>query len=63
VVIVTDAELLAAQHRVIINMASCTCGLQWRHVEPLPKCPVCMIIEAYNNRALADVGSEVTGCE
>jgi hypothetical protein len=46
---VTDSELLAAQHRVIVNMTGCTCNLQWKHGEPQPLCPKCEIILEYEN--------------
>lgn len=46
----TDTELLAAQHRVIVNMAGCACNLEWKHTDPQPKCPRCKVIELYNAR-------------
>lgn len=44
----TDAELLAAQHRVIVNMGGCTCKLEWKHAKAQPKCPHCLIIQEYS---------------
>lgn len=45
--VVTDAQLLAWQHRVIVNMAGCTCKMEWKHSAPQPLCEKCMIVEAY----------------
>jgi hypothetical protein len=47
---VTDSELLAAQHRVILNMP-CSCQLPWKHSAPTEKCQRCRVIEMYNERA------------
>lgn len=43
----TDTELLAAQHRVIVNVASCSCNMAWKHGKPQPLCAKCAIIEEY----------------
>jgi hypothetical protein len=54
----TDSELLAAQHRVIVNMGGCTCNLEWKHAQASQKCPRCQIIAAYfDHRASAAVCS------
>jgi hypothetical protein len=44
----TDSELLAAQHRVIMNYAKCSCRLEWKHSSEQPLCPKCQIIAAYS---------------
>jgi hypothetical protein len=46
----TDSELLAAQHRVIVNMTGCTCNLKWKHIDPQDKCPKCRVVDMYNER-------------
>jgi hypothetical protein len=44
----TDAEFMAWQHRVITNMAGCTCNLQYRHgSEPQPQCEKCRVVAEY----------------
>ena len=43
----TDSELLAAQHRVIVNLGGCTCNLEWKHADDQPKCQTCRVIDAY----------------
>jgi hypothetical protein len=43
----TDSELLAAQHRVIVNMGGCSCNLAWKHTDGQPLCPKCLIIAEY----------------
>lgn len=43
----TDAELIEAQHRVIVNMGGCACNLSWKHGDAQPLCPKCTIIEAH----------------
>lgn len=45
----TDSELLAAQHRVILNMP-CSCQLPWKHSAPTERCQRCRVIEMYNER-------------
>jgi len=44
----TDAELIAAQHRVIVNMGGCCCNMGWKHAEPQPLCQKCTIIAAHD---------------
>jgi hypothetical protein len=44
----TDAELIEAQHRVILNMGGCSCNMAWKHGKPQPKCQKCLIIEAHD---------------
>jgi hypothetical protein len=48
----TDAELLAEQHRVIVNMCGCTCNLPWKHdpEDVQPKCAKCRVVDLYNAR-------------
>lgn len=45
----TDSELLAAQHRVILNMP-CSCNLEWKHSRQQPLCQRCVVLEAYDAR-------------
>jgi hypothetical protein len=46
----TDAEFIDAQHRIIVNHASCTCNLEWKHGTAQPMCPKCMIVVEYYRR-------------
>jgi hypothetical protein len=46
----TDPELLAAQHRVIVNMCGCACNLEWKHGDAQPQCARCRVIEMYRQR-------------
>jgi hypothetical protein len=54
----TDSELLAAQHRVILNMTGCTCNLEWKHSDAVAKCPKCQIVQAYFDHRLASAEYE-----
>ncbi len=47
----TDAELIEAQHRVILNMP-CSCPLEWKHAAEMPKCQKCRIVEAYEQHVI-----------
>jgi hypothetical protein len=42
----TDLQLLAAQHRVILNMP-CSCDMPWKHVESQPLCQRCQVLQDY----------------
>jgi hypothetical protein len=42
----TDSELLAAQHRVILNMP-CSCKLAWKHSAEQPLCERCRVLEIF----------------
>lgn len=45
----TDLELIAAQHRVIVNMGGCACNMAWKHGKSQPLCAKCTIIEEHRN--------------
>jgi hypothetical protein len=40
----TDAELIEAQHRVILNMP-CWCNMPWKHSTEQPKCSRCVVLQ------------------
>lgn len=51
----TTSDLLAAQHRVILNMP-CSCPLSWRHSTPAVVCARCQILAEYDRHVpTADV--------
>jgi hypothetical protein len=50
----TDAEFMAWQHRVITNMAGCTCNLPYKHAKAQPLCERCRVIDEYNERVKDD---------
>lgn len=42
----TDAELIEAQHRVLLNMP-CWCKMPWKHSTPQPRCSRCEVLRLY----------------
>lgn len=50
----TDAEFMAWQHRVIVNMGGCTCNMAYKHPKPQPLCEKCRVVDEYHRRQLDD---------
>lgn len=48
----TDAELLAAQHR-IISLMPCACKLAWKHADSQPLCQRCSVLEEFDRHVMS----------